>query len=71
MPIADVWEHGADGEVLAAGDSHDDVIWAGPGHAQLHYGDKDIRNHKVGTCLYPRCFFLNFKLSWNVDSNTI
>ena len=58
MPVADVGEHGAVGEVLAAGDSHGDVLEAGPGHAQVHYGHKDISNHKVGTCLYPRWFLL-------------
>ena len=38
MPVAYVGEHGARGEVLAAGDSHEDVVQAGPGHAQVHYG---------------------------------
>ena len=45
MPVADVGEHGAVGEVLSAGDSHGDVVEAGPGHAQVHYGHKDISNH--------------------------
>ena len=58
--IADDSAHRAVGEVLAAGDSHVDVVEAGPGQKQVLYGYKEISSHKVGTYIQA---VSSFKLS--------